>query len=75
MHERGRVHYNDLAREVHERFGEEWIVAGVNGERLSDPVLAAVRRAHAGRIRWQAPYWYSLEGERPSVPRRTAAYA
>jgi hypothetical protein len=60
IHERGRVHYAELAREGLARFGGAWVVVGVQGERFSDPVLAAFRRRHGGLIRWQSPYWESL---------------
>lgn len=60
IHERGRVHYAELAREGLAQFGEDWVVVGVQGTRFSDPVLAAFRRRHAGLIRWQSPYWESL---------------
>jgi hypothetical protein len=60
IHERGRVHYSDLAREGLARFGGAWVVTGAQGMRFSEPVLAAFRRRHAGLIQWQSPYWESL---------------
>ncbi|GAA2078198.1 hypothetical protein GCM10009840_11390 [Pseudolysinimonas kribbensis] len=68
IHERGRVHYAELAREGLARFGGAWVVVGVQGMRFSDPVLAAFRRRHAGLIRWQSPYWESLRARAEEAP-------
>jgi hypothetical protein len=68
IHERGRVHYAELAREGLARFGGAWVVVGVQGMRFSDPVLAAFRRRHAGLIRWQSPYWESLRTPADKAP-------
>jgi hypothetical protein len=67
IHERGRVHYSDLAREGLARFGGAWVVTGAQGMRFSEPVLAAFRRRHAGLIRWQSPYWESLRERDPET--------
>jgi len=72
VHERGRVHYSELAQEGLVRFGGSFVVVGAQGARFSDPVLAAFRRRHAGLIRWQSPYWESLRepvGSRPDSSR------
>jgi hypothetical protein len=77
IHERGRVHYADLAREGLVRFGGAWVVTGSQGERFSEPVLAAFRRRHAGLIRWQSPYWESLlepTGSKADADRVTSAH-
>ena len=72
IHERGRVHYTELAREGRDRFGDEFVVTGSQGQRFCEPVLAAFRRRHAGLIRWQSPYWESLRDHAPAADENDA---